>query len=144
MNPNLDKLARAIVTQEKEAHAEAWLAVEAALRKLHDAMVSLVGAAGFAALLRRAIHLAKREHDWLGNLVIASPFSVEQLHEQAAIVGEGRTLDGGAALIATLLGLLCTFIGEPLTLRQVNQVWTNILAVRASSGGTSSGTKESE
>ena len=41
------------------------------------------------------------------------------------------TTDGGAdapvAIIAHLLGLLMTFIGEPLTLRLVREAWPDVL-----------------
>ena len=138
MSSQLDVLARAIIASERETNAAGARAVEVAFRKLHEAMVSLVGTAGYAALLRRAIHLTKPKHDWLAQLVIASPFVLERLDEQAVVVGESRALEGGAALLSTFLQLLCTFIGEPLTLRQVHQVWPDI----SGSGGGSSATKE--
>lgn len=138
MSSQLDDLARAAIARESETNATAARAVESAFRKLHDAMASLVGAAGYAALLRRAIHLTRRQHAWLAELGIASPFALVQLDEQAAIVGGPRVLEGGAALLSSLLHLLCTFIGEPLTLRQVHQVWPDI----SSSGGASRPTKE--
>jgi hypothetical protein len=36
-----------------------------------------------------------------------------------------EAVQGGTALIAQLLGLLVTFIGEALTLRLVQNVWPN-------------------
>ena len=49
--------------------------------------------------------------------------------------GVGPGGDGGAAVVAHLLGLLVTFIGEPLTLRLVADAWpdadVNELSARA-------------
>jgi hypothetical protein len=45
-----------------------------------------------------------------------------------SVVGTEPALRGGAALLATLLDLFCTFIGEELTLRQVRRVWTDLPA----------------
>jgi hypothetical protein len=38
-------------------------------------------------------------------------------------IDKGQARDGGAILIAQLIGLLLTFIGEGLTLRLVQDVW---------------------
>ena len=128
-------IAQAILASEALRHPGAEsvrLAIDGALRRLHDVMFRLVGSAGYRALLQRAVHLAKREHAWLGNLVItAPPFAIAHLQEQVDTVGAEPAMRGGAAVLATVLDLFCTFIGEELTLRQVHQVWTELPSVEA-------------
>jgi len=45
------------------------------------------------------------------------------LDELGSQAGKDQTAEGGAFLIAQLIGLLLTFIGEGLTLRMVQDVW---------------------
>jgi hypothetical protein len=54
---------------------------------------------------------------------VAADGSVEGLGELASQTDKEQARDGGAILIAHLIGLLLTFIGEGLTLRLVQDVW---------------------
>ena len=54
---------------------------------------------------------------------IAADGSLQGLDELGPQVGKDQTAEGGAILIAQLIGLLLTFIGEGLTLRMVQDVW---------------------
>ncbi|HVK09314.1 MAG TPA: hypothetical protein VM597_11100, partial [Gemmataceae bacterium] len=48
-------------------------------------------------------------------------------HDQDAGAGS----EGGVEVVAHLLGLLVTFIGEPLTLRLVRDAWPDVSAAGA-------------
>ena len=89
--------------------------------KLRGSLSTLAGVAGYRALISRALALAKTEVPSLGRLRVREDGSLE------APDPAGRDMDesqgGGTALVAQLLGLLVTFIGEALTLRLVRDVW---------------------
>jgi len=87
----------------------------------------LTGAAGFHALLSRALSLARQEAAWLSGLEITPQGSLTFRPEVEALVAKDEVTEGGAALVAELLGLLITLIGETLTLRLLRDVWPKAL-----------------
>ena len=119
------------VTPELRTAAERLLKLEAAggrgTRKLPTAALvserlrrvlsTLLGAVGFKALLARAVTLAKAEVPTLSALQIAADSSLVGLSE------DDDFGDGEVVLVAHILGLLVTFIGEALMLRLVNDAW---------------------
>jgi hypothetical protein len=86
--------------------------------KLRRSLTTLAGAAGFRSLLARALTLAKQESPLLGAWEVRSDGSLEGLNGEAA--------QSGAVLIAQLIGLMITFIGESLTLRLLHDVWLDL------------------
>ena len=86
--------------------------------KLRRPLTTLAGAAGFRSLLARALTLAKRESPVLGEWEVKSDGSLQGLNGEAA--------QSGAVLIAQLIGLMITFIGESLTLRLLHDVWPDL------------------
>ena len=86
--------------------------------KLRRPLTTLAGAAGFRSLLARALTLAKQESPVLGAWEVKSDGSLQGLNGEAA--------QSGAVLIAHLLGLMITFIGESLTLRLLHDVWLDL------------------
>lgn len=106
-----------------EALAEA---VERAFEGLRRRLGKVVGGEGFRAMLARSLVLAKREFPWLestqmspnGTLVGLSAVSREhEIDEMEA---------GGISLLAHLLTLLVTLIGEELTGRLLCDVWPDV------------------
>lgn len=87
--------------------------------RLGKALIPFTGADGYAALLRRALALARAEAPLLRNVTLDSSHRLEGLEGLARDEGG----EAAAALAAHLLALLVTFIGEPLTLRLVRQGW---------------------
>jgi hypothetical protein len=105
-------LAQRLLTYEAFAGKNSEPAESAVFRvcaKLRQPLITLAGVAGFRSLLSRALTLARAE----------AP-SLSELEPQT---GKEQARDGGAILIAQLVGLLLTFIGEGLTLRLVQDVW---------------------
>jgi len=86
--------------------------------KLGRPLTTLAGAAGFRSLLARALTLAKQESRLLGAWEVRSDGSLQGLNGEAAQLG--------AVLIAQLIGLMITFIGESLTLRLLHDVWPGL------------------
>lgn len=131
-SPAVDDLARRLLEHEAGGAGDAdslAAAVEGACRKLSDTLETLVGRGGVAALLGRAVSLAKREFPYLAavRLRADAPLSFDALRESL----QGRTpAEAEAAsicLLANLLGLLANLLGEDLGLRPVRSVWPNLL-----------------
>jgi hypothetical protein len=97
----------------------------------------LTGVAGFRSLMSRALAMARTEVPSLIAVQVGADGSLEGLevlgYDQDALAGS----QAGVAVVAQLLGLLVTFIGEPLTLRLVRDAWPN-----ASLPGMDAGTRE--
>jgi hypothetical protein len=83
----------------------------------------LAGAAGFQSLLSRALVLARNETPWLETVKIQPDGRLEAMGNNHS---KEELLQGEVALVAQLLGLLHTFIGEPLTMQLVKEAWPAI------------------
>ena len=122
------QLARRLISEEcgKRGGAVTDTNGRAAFRvceKLRPPLSKLTGAAGFHALLSRALSLARQEAAWLSGLEITPQGSLTFRPEVEALMAKDDVAEGGAALVAELLGLLITLIGEALTLRLLRDVW---------------------
>jgi hypothetical protein len=93
-------------------------AVSRVCDKLRRPLTTLAGAAGFRSLLARALTLAKKESPLLDTWEVRSDGSLQGLN--------GEAVQSDAVLIAHLIGLMITFIGESLTLRLVHDVWLDL------------------
>ena len=88
------------------------------IEKLRIILTKFAGSEGFASLLRRALVLASAEVPSLQSVKIGADGRLEGFEQIVADKGAGGAGDEAAvAITAHLLGLLATFIGEPLTLR---------------------------
>jgi hypothetical protein len=99
------------------------LAAFGVCERLRQPLITLAGVAGFRSLLSRALTLARAEAPSLSVVQVAADGSLQGLDELEPQTGKEQARDGGAILIAQLIGLLRTFIGEGLTLRLVQDVW---------------------
>jgi hypothetical protein len=126
-SPVIENLARQLLARElasvESSHVDADHAVRAC-EKLRGPLTKLAGAAGFASLLSRAVTLAKREAPALERLRVGADGTLGGCNE---LQGELDTADaarhGGVVLLAQMLGLLVTLIGEPLMLSLVREAW---------------------
>jgi hypothetical protein len=89
--------------------------------KLRVSLTRFVGPDGFAALMRRALALARAEAPSLQNAKVAADGRLEGIEEQTA--NAQNNVEAAIAVTTHLLALLVTFIGEPLTLRLMRDVW---------------------
>ena len=124
--PAIQDLARRILAVEVARAKAADPQVDEALKvcaKLQAPLSRFMGPAGFLSLLSRALVLAKAE---------VPSLSVVQVRPDGSLVGfdeikhdkDTEELEiGGVVLVAHLLGLLATFIGESLTLRLARDAW---------------------
>lgn len=121
-SPFVRALAKRLVATEAAVQSADGTGPNAALRvcnKLRISLTRFAGAAGFESLLRRAVVLARLEVPSLHGIEIKPDCSIEGLE---GLLGNDGT-EAGAAITAHLLGLLVTFIGQPLTLRLVRETW---------------------
>ena len=129
--PAIQDLARRLIALEaarEPSDGPAGAAVRAC-EKLRVPLTRLVGVAGFCSLLSRALAMAKAEAPSLDAARVRPDGSLEGLD------GMGPAQDSEAgAVVAQLLGLLVTFIGEHLTLPLVREAWPD-----APVGGTDRG-----
>ena len=127
MSPIVSRnLAERLLAYEAAAGKNSEPTESAAFRvceKLRQPLCSLAGVAGFRSLLSRALALARAEGPGLSAVQVGADGSLKGLDELAPQTDKDMSMEGGALLIAQLLGLLLTFIGEGLTLRLVQDVW---------------------
>jgi len=98
-----------------------------ALEQLRPQLTALMGDGGFRALLARVLALARAEVPWLRGLQVSPAGDLVGLEElRARLLDRAELFEGGVVLLARLLGLLVTFIGENLTVRLVREVWPEI------------------
>jgi hypothetical protein len=129
-NPRTKDLSRLLLSFETTAEELSTFEVSAAFlvsEKLRSPLSKLVGAAGFRSLLLRALALAKREDEGLDGVQVKENSSLEGLTPEAD--------ESGIVLITHLLGLLETFIGEPLTLHLLMNIWPDLSGCDMSSKG---------
>ncbi len=124
-SPSIRALARRLVAVEAARKHPTDEHLPEAVRvceKLRISLTRLAGPEGFTSLLRRALALARAEIPSLQAVKLKPDGSLEGLE---ALAGDatGGEAEAAVALTAQLLGLLVTFIGEPLTLRLVREAW---------------------
>jgi hypothetical protein len=89
---------------------------------------SLIGPAGVDALAGRALHLAQREHGCLKQLPDPDQQNEPFARIAACLRQQDPTVASAAiaALFASLIELLVTFIGKSLTTRLLRQAWPDV------------------
>jgi hypothetical protein len=121
----IQHLARRLLAVEAARdHSDGLLgAARRACDRLRVPLAKLAGVAGFRSLMARALALAAAEVPWLDVVQVRADGSLEGFDAARGQHGAGQDGDAGAVVVAQLLGLLVTFIGEPLTLRLVREAW---------------------
>ena len=131
--PAMQALARRLIALESECEPAATpiVATVRTCDKLRVTLARLVGIDGFRSLLARALAMAKREVPSLAAARVLPDGSLE------GWAGVAQDADAGVLVVAQLLGLLVTFIGEPLTMGLVSDAWPDAPAagIAAGSGG---------
>lgn len=83
--------------------------------RLRGPLARLAGVAGFRSLLSRAVALARAEVPALAAVEVRTDGTLDGLDSTGP--------EPGVVVVAQLIGLLVTFIGEPLTLTLVRDAW---------------------
>ena len=119
-------LARRLLAHEAAADKTSLSTESTVIRvyeKLRRSLCTLAGVAGFRSLASRALMLAKAEAPSLSAMQVTADGSLQVLGETESQSDKYQAGEGGVILLAQLLGLLSTFIGEALTLRLVQDAW---------------------
>ena len=121
-------LARRLLADEAAA-SKSSLSTESAVllvyEKLRRSLCALAGTVGFRSLASRALTLAKVEAPSLSAMQVMADGALQVLGEPESRSNPYQPDEGGVILLAQLLGLLITFIGETLTLRLVQDTWSD-------------------
>src|SRR5450755_47308 len=118
-SPKIQELAQRLLAYEAARVNPCEANIPAVLRvseKLRRSLSTLAGSSGFRSLLARALTLAKAQVPGLHAVQVKPDGSLEGLNDSGN--GEQGAV-AGVILIAQLLGLLVTFIGEGLMLSLV-------------------------
>jgi hypothetical protein len=125
-SPSTRDLARRLLAASKTASNPHVPEAVVVIEKLRSSLTKFAGFEGFASLLRRALRLASADVPSLKSVKVASDGRLEGFEQIVADRGTGAAGDAAAvAVIAHLLWLLVTFIGEPLTLTLVREAWSH-------------------
>jgi hypothetical protein len=122
-SPSTRDLARRLLAVEAASKSATNAPMHEAARvfeKLRISLTRFAGADGFTSLLRRALALARADVPSLQTITLKPDGSLEGLEGLAVDTPNGGP-EAAVAITAHLLGLLVTFIGEPLTLRLVRE-----------------------
>jgi len=138
-------LARSLVASETNANTTSLQAEPATVRvyeRLRRQLAASVGADGFQALASRALALAKSESPRLSAVQVTANGGLRGLGEVESQTGEDEDGEAGIILIAQLLGLFLTFMGEATTLRLIEdlrlQVYVGTESARTTADTTAS------
>jgi hypothetical protein len=123
--PKTRDFARSLVAGEadsKKASLQTESATLRAYERLRRQLGAPVGADGFQALASRALALAKSESPRLGAVQVTANGSLRGLGEVESQTATDEDGEAGIILIAQLLGLFLTFLGEATTLRLIEDI----------------------
>ena len=99
-----------------------------AITSLLSSLSSLVGQAGSAMVLRRSLRLTEAAYPWLEELRRVGPDDdltaalAVSLSQQSRDVAQGASI----AVVATLLDLFVTLIGERLIMQLLEETWPDL------------------
>ena len=124
----LRQLALTVLRRHAGPEADAQAIAAAADRAYADlarVLAPVIGDIGVSALTDRALHVAQREYPWLVRTHEGAPADRTFSHVIASLKGQDPAVatDAAGAVFAMFLGVLATFIGEPLAARLVRQAW---------------------
>jgi hypothetical protein len=118
-------LARSLVASEADASTASLHTEPATVRvyeRLRRQLGSPVGVDGFQALASRALALAKSQSPRLSAVQITANGGLRGLDEVESQTNADEDGETGIILIAHLLGLFLTFLGEATTLRLIEDL----------------------
>jgi hypothetical protein len=118
-------LARSLIACEADESTAALHTEPATVRvyeRLRQQLGASVGVDGFQALASRALALAKSESPRLGAVQLTANGGLRGLGEVESQADGDEDGEAGIILIAQLLGLFLTFLGEATTLRLIEDL----------------------
>jgi hypothetical protein len=123
--PQMRDFAKRLIAHETKGNKSSKPNNSAGFRvceKLRPALATLMGNAGFRALLSRALALASAEVPILRAVQVQESGALQASEKFKS----NESAEADIALVAQLLGLLVAFIGADLTLHFVREVWPKV------------------
>lgn len=133
MSPTVRALAQRLIAYEAALDSSALADGSDSCRvceKLRRSLGTLVGPEAYRALAARALTRAKREAPLLSAVQVNRDGSIEGLI--------GEAIEANDILIAHLIGLLGTFLGETVTLWLLGDIWSDLPGSRIELRGSNS------
>ena len=134
--PAVRRLAQRVLERELEGtgggpqpDSEALApAAQSAMERLAEPLGRLLGVEGYWGLLRRAVHVARIESPLLQELQVSvePAGGLDVLHAAVRDADPAVARDALTAVLAHLVWLLVTFIGERLTRRILRDAWPDM------------------
>lgn len=127
--PKMQYFAKRLISHESRTNDWSLSELQTAFvvtRKLRPLLEELMGNTGFRALVTRSMLLAKKEVPALSNAKIDAHGDLEEFQEAQAEAGLEVANTGGIIMLAEMLGLLGSFIGELLTMQLVLETWPEL------------------
>lgn len=130
-SPALVELARRIFRHEAGAApdaASAAVAVDYICLRFRDDLKSMFGSGGVSALLGRALTLARRDHPLLNGTAVANEPNAcfAGLSTALAQGTDEEATAAGTFVVAHLLGLLASLVGEDLAVQPARMLWPQV------------------
>ena len=128
-SPKIQELTQRLLAYEAARANPSEANISAVLRvseKLRRSLSTLAGSSGFRSILARALMLAKTQVPSLSAVQVQPDGSLEGW---SAFGNEDQRAEASVVLIAQLLGLLVTFVGEGLTLSLVLDAWPDFSVI---------------
>ena len=128
-------LAQQILSHEASGSVELDVlrqAIERVEMRIRSHLSELIGLSGYAALIARALRLAQAEVPALEHVTInIEKGGLSGIHDfmevaEADVEDPRPAWAGLTAILAHVIGLLSTFIGEDLALRLVREGWPDL------------------
>jgi hypothetical protein len=133
VSPAARAVARRVLLHEAGGHTEPAALAEAAERadaRLRGRLGGLIGQTGYTILADRAVRLARAEVPTLEGVAVDTGAEGGLRGVRAfalASDGDAGAAEAGlSAILAHVIGLLSTFIGEDLALRLIRETWPEI------------------
>ncbi len=134
MPPSMRDLGERLLAHSSGAGGQQVVTAAAMCDRLRAPLVEFAGTEGYVSLFRRALRLAclrapvleSARIDDEGRLLAVGVLAGDKPRgdQHADVSGEQQAEDEAAvALIESMLELLVTFIGKPLTIRLVRKAW---------------------
>jgi hypothetical protein len=137
-------LARSLVAREADSSAASLQTEPASVRvyeRLRRQLGAPVGTEGFQSLATRALALARSESPRLNAVQVMANGGLRGLGEIESQTNSGEDGDVGIILIAQLLGLFLTLLGESTTMRLIEDLRLQA-EIETESVATSTGTAD--
>jgi hypothetical protein len=123
--PQLRELAHHLISAASRTDAEAP-GIISVVKGMDTVLTRLARRTGSRSLIARAVSLAKASEPSLKAISPSAEGVLESLEEVLSKAGPEDRFRDEALVVAHLLGLLHTFIGERLTLQLITEVWPDL------------------